>query len=68
MHLNGFEDLEKLVASKSVSSFIDLVDGIVKETRSENQHSLPEIHARELNSEKATSSLHLFFTKVETVW
>ena len=29
MHLNGFEDLEQLVASSSISSFNDLVNEIV---------------------------------------
>ena len=28
--MNEFEELEKLAASQSVSSFIDLVDGIFK--------------------------------------
>ena len=30
MQMNGFEELEQLGASQSVSSFIDLVDGIFK--------------------------------------
>lgn len=32
MRMSGFEELEQLVATQSVSSFIDLVDGIFGDT------------------------------------
>lgn len=30
IHLNGFEDLEQLVASGTIPAFIDLVDDIIR--------------------------------------